>query len=75
MYFTIREKIMKQFFLIRRNHKYKLCKGENGLVKFVHADVDYTFLSGWWDCLNGSTILKLIKTHYFGAYFFSMKHK
>ena len=43
MYFTIREKIMKQLFLIRHNHKYKLSKGENGLVKFVHADLKLYF--------------------------------
>ena len=41
MYFTIREKIMKQLFLILHNHKYKPSKGENVLVKFVHADVEY----------------------------------
>ena len=41
MYFTIREKIIKQLFLIHHNHKYKPSKGENGLVKFVHADVGY----------------------------------
>ena len=75
MYFTIREKNMKQLFLIRHNHKYKPSKGENGLVRFLHADVNYTFLGGWWDCFNGSIISKLIKTQYFGAYFFSMKHK
>ena len=39
MYFTIREKIIKQLFLICHNRKYK-SKGENGLVKFVHADVE-----------------------------------
>ena len=41
MYFTIRERIMKQLFLIRHNHKYKPSKGENELVKFVHVDVEY----------------------------------
>ena len=41
MYLTIREKIIKQLFLIRHNHKYKPSKGENGLVRLVHADVDY----------------------------------
>ena len=35
---------MKQLFLIPRNHNYKLSKGENRLVKFVHADVNYIFL-------------------------------
>ena len=66
---------MNYLFLIRHNHKYKLSKGENGLLKFVHADVNYTFLGGWWDCFNGGIIRKLIKTQYFGAYLFSMKHK
>ena len=28
---------------VRHNHKYKLAKGENGLVKFVHADVELYF--------------------------------
>ena len=46
MYFTIREKIMKQLFLTRHNHKYKLSKGENSLLKFVHADVELYFF-GW----------------------------
>ena len=46
MYFTIREKIMKQFFLIRHNCKYKLSKGENGCLRFVHDDVEL-FLFGW----------------------------
>ena len=41
MHFTIREKIIKQLFLIRHNHKYKPSQGENGLVKFVHAHVEY----------------------------------
>ena len=66
---------MNYLFLIRHNHKYKLSKGENGLLKFVHADVNYTFLGGWWDCFNGGIIRKLIKTQYFGAYLFSVKHK
>ena len=43
MYFTIREKIMKQLFSIRHNRKYKLSKGDNGLVKFLHADVELYF--------------------------------
>ena len=38
MDFTIREKIMKQLFLIRHNHKHKP-KDKNGLVKFVHAEL------------------------------------
>ena len=46
MYFTTREKIMKQLFLIQYNHKYKPSKGENGLVKFVPADVNNIF-GGW----------------------------
>ena len=41
--FIIREKTMKQLFLIRHNHKYKLSKGENGLFKFVNADVELYF--------------------------------
>ena len=40
MYFTIREQNMKQFSLIRHNHKHKASKGENVLVKFVHADME-----------------------------------
>ena len=46
MYFAIREKIMKQFFLIRHNCKYKLSKGENGCLKFVYDDVEL-YLFGW----------------------------
>ena len=46
MCFTIREKIMKQLLLIRHNHKGKLSKGENGLFKYVHADVILYFF-GW----------------------------
>ena len=30
---------MKQFLLIRHNHKGNFSKGENGLLKYVHADV------------------------------------
>ena len=58
IYFThaIQEQSMKHLFLIRHNHKYKLSKGENGLLKFVHAGVNYTFLCGWWDCFNGDII-------------------
>ena len=37
---------MKQLFLKRHNHKYKLSKDENGLVKFLHADLKLYFL-GW----------------------------
>ena len=37
---------MKQLFLIRHNHKYKLSHGENELVKFLHADVELYFF-GW----------------------------
>ena len=40
MYFTIREKIMEQLFLIRHNHKHKPSKDKNGLVKFVHAELE-----------------------------------
>ena len=40
MYFTVREKIIKQLLLVRDNQKYKPSKGKNGLVKFVHADVE-----------------------------------
>ena len=32
---------MKQLILRCHNHKCKLCKGENGLVKFVNAEVEY----------------------------------
>ena len=32
---------MKQLILRCHNHKCKLCKGENGLVKFVHVEVEY----------------------------------
>ena len=34
---------MKQLFLMRHNYKCKLSKRENGLVKFVHADVKLHF--------------------------------
>ena len=34
---------MKKLFLIRHSHKYKLSKGENGLLEFVHADVELYF--------------------------------
>ena len=73
--FHYTRKIMKLLFFMCHNHKYKLSKSENGLVKFVHADVNYIFLGGWWDCFNGVIIWKLIKTQYFGACFFFMKHK
>ena len=75
MYFTIREKIIKQLFLICHNHKYK-SKGENLLVKFVHADVEWYFLGVLVVLfLKGSISWNLIKTQYFRNYFFSMKPK
>ena len=41
---------MKQLFLIPHNHNYKLSKGENRLVKFVHTDVELYFLGVAGDC-------------------------
>ena len=34
---------MNHLFLIPHNHKYKLSKNENGLLKFAHADVKLYF--------------------------------
>ena len=50
MYFNVRVKIMKQLFLIPHNHNYKLSKGENRLVKFVHTDLNYIFFGVAGDC-------------------------
>ena len=49
-YYT--RKIIKQLFLIRHNHKYKLSKGEKRLIKFVHVEVVHIFL------LAGGTVLQ-----------------
>ena len=72
MYFTIREKIMKQFFLIRHNCKYKLSKGENGCLKFLHDDVNYIFLGGWWNCFTEWPV-KFLKIFQVFPWFFRQK--
>ena len=58
------------------NHKYKLSKGENGLVKFVHVDVKQYFFG-----VAGGIVsqrrhnLKFDQNSILGDYFCSMKHK
>ena len=39
LYFTMREKIMKQLLLIRHNYKYKLFKGDKGLLGYSNSYV------------------------------------
>ena len=53
---------MKHLFLIRHNHKYKLSKGENGLLKFVHAEVKLYFFRWLVELFQWRNNLKIDQT-------------
>ena len=66
---------MKQLFLIPHNHNYKLSKGENRLVKFVHTDVNYIFWGWLVTVLQWRHNLKFNQNSILETIFFAMKHK
>ena len=47
----MRENIMKQLFLIRHNHKYKLSKGENGLLGYSNSYALMWIIIFWVACV------------------------